>query len=127
LWLVLSGSFADNEVDYGRIASVAKNYSLSEVEFAFFERVAPVCIYNMLMPAPSVYWFFDGDQLFSEIESLIKKQASRGPASKLVALAQGWFIRLACREIWAEIKTELKSQQENSSRVKVLVNRFHCC
>ncbi|WP_442962708.1 DUF7079 family protein [Pseudomonas sp. Leaf48] len=46
MWLVLTGSFVDNEVDYEHVASVVKKYYLSEVEFDFFERVAP-CVFTM--------------------------------------------------------------------------------
>jgi len=108
LWLALSGAFVDSEVDYQYIASVALNYPLPDVEYAFFERVAPVCIYNLLAPVPPVCWFFDEEQLLRDIELLIDKRLSRGVAGMMVATVQGWFIRLVCKGVWAEIKTEIE-------------------
>jgi len=108
LWLALSGAFVDSEIDYKYITSIAKNYPLPDVEYAFFERVAPVCIYNLLAPVPPVCWFFNEDQLLRDIELLIKKRLSRGVASKAVAPVQGWFIRLVCKGVWAEIKAEIE-------------------
>ncbi|MOA29841.1 hypothetical protein D3C78_1508810 [compost metagenome] len=57
---------------------MAKYHSIEEVEFALFERVAPVCISNMLTPAPSICWHFDEEQLLVDIESLVKKRAGQG-------------------------------------------------
>jgi len=108
LWVALSGAFVDGDVDYKYIASIARGYSLSHVEFAFFERVAPVCIYNMLAPIPPVCWFFDEDQLFLEIELLIHKRASGGVVRMGVVTVQRWFMRLVCRGLWAEIKAEIE-------------------
>lgn len=56
LWFVLSELFVDSRINYEQVASVAKNYSLGEVEFVLFERVAPVCISNMLAPIPPICW-----------------------------------------------------------------------
>lgn len=78
LWMALSYVFVDTETDYKYIASVAKNYSIKEVEFSLFERVAPVCICNMFTPVPPACWLFDEKQLVSDIELLIEKRSSQG-------------------------------------------------
>jgi len=111
LLVALSSAFVDSDVDYKYIASIARNYSLSYVEFAFFERVAPVCIYNMLAPIPPVCWFFDEDQLFLEIELLVKKRARRGVVGMGIVAVQGWLIRLVCKGLWAEIKAEIEKEK----------------
>ncbi len=51
LWSALSDLFVDAKVDYKQIAEALKDFSIEEIEFALFERVAPVCIGNMLAPS----------------------------------------------------------------------------
>ena len=108
LWAALSYVFVDTEIDYRYIAGVAKNYSIEEVEFAFFERVAPVCISNMLTPAPPVWWFFDEAQLVADIEKLIQKRSRQRVAGKCMSAVVRWVIRLMCKSVWAEIKAEVE-------------------
>lgn len=108
LWVALSYVFVDAEVDFSAITKVAKNYSIEEVEFALFERVAPICIGNMLTPAPPIWWFFDEEQLASDIESLVKKRSSQGIVGKCMSTVVGWLIRLICSSVWAEIKAEIE-------------------
>jgi hypothetical protein len=87
---------------------VAKHYSIKEIEFALFERVAPVCIDNMLTPAPPIWWFFDEEQLISDIEALIEKRSRQGVGGKCMTIVVGWLIRLYCWGVWADIKTEIE-------------------
>src|SRR5476649_882394 len=89
LWSALSDLYVDTEVDYKQIAEVAKNYSIEEVEFALFERVAPVCVSNMLSPVPPIWWYFDEDQLVMDIEALIKKRAEQGVVGKYRSVVAG--------------------------------------
>lgn len=111
LWVALSYVFVDTEIDYKYITSVAKNYSIEEVEFALFERVAPVCIDNMLTPAPPVWWFFDEKQLISDIESLVERRSRQGAVGKCMSTVMGWLIRLVCSSVWAEIKAEIEKEK----------------
>lgn len=106
LWAALSYAFIDAETDYKYIASVAKKFSREQVEFAFFERVAPVCIYNIFTPAPPVWCFFEESELFDDIEILIKKRAKQGILGKSVCILNGWLIRIICQSIWKRIRTE---------------------
>lgn len=108
LWVALSYLFVDTETDYNAIAEVAKKYPVSVVEFALFERVAPVCIDNMLTPAPSVWWFFDEEQLLFDIESLIEKRAKQGVFGRCGSFLVGCFIRLYCSGTWAELKRAIE-------------------
>ncbi|VVO60074.1 hypothetical protein PS850_00762 [Pseudomonas fluorescens] len=108
LWAALSYVFVDAEIDYRSIVDVAKNFSIEEVEFALFERVAPVCISNMLTPAPPVWWFFDEAQLVADIEILIQKRSRQGGAEKCMTAVIGWVIRIICKSVWAEIKAEVE-------------------
>ena len=74
LYIALSDLFVDNEVDYNHIASVAKLFPTSYVEHALFNYVAPYCYHNALTPVPSVYYFFDEDELLSAIDDIKKKK-----------------------------------------------------
>lgn len=107
LWAALSDVFVDNETNYEAIAKVAKNYPLEEVELALFERVAPVCFYNGLTPAPPVCWFFDTEELVSEIESLIERRARRGWIGRCLSAPFGWLLRAWFSKAWAEIKVAI--------------------
>ncbi|MCS3467044.1 hypothetical protein M2401_000765 [Pseudomonas sp. JUb42] len=114
LWAALSYVFVDNETDYQYIASIAKNYPVDDVEFALFERVAPVCIYNGMTPAPPICWYFDEEELVADIESLIARRAKYGVVAKSICVIGGWFIRLVYRKVWAEIKAEIVKAQSNN-------------
>jgi hypothetical protein len=108
LWAALSDLFVDANVDYKHIAGVAKNYSVEEVEFALFERVAPVCVSNMLAPVPPVCWYFDKEQLVADIESLIKKRVEQGVIGKCLSGVMGRLIRIVSAKVWAELKAEIE-------------------
>jgi hypothetical protein len=108
LWAALSDLFVDANVDYKHIAGVAKNYSVEEVEFALFERVAPVCVSNMLAPVPPVCWCFDKEQLVADIESLIKKRVEQGVIGKCLSGVMGRLIRIVSAKVWAELKAEIE-------------------
>jgi hypothetical protein len=108
LWAALSDLFVDTNVDYKHIAGVAKNYSVEEVEFALFERVAPVCISNMLAPVPPVWWYFDKEQLVADIESLVKKRVEQGVIGKCLSGVMGRLIRIVSAKVWAELKAEIE-------------------
>ncbi|WP_112194898.1 hypothetical protein [Pseudomonas sp. LG1E9] len=113
LWSALSSLFVGSEVDYEYVARVAKNYSISDVEFALFERVAPVCISNMLAPVPPVWWYFDEEQLVEDIECLIKKRARQGLAGKCLSAMAGRLIRLVSASVWSELKAEIESAKRH--------------
>jgi hypothetical protein len=108
LWAALSDLFVDANVDYKHIAGVAKNYSVEEVEFALFERVAPVCVSNMLAPVPPVCWYFDKEQLVADIESLVKKRVEQGVIGKCLSGVMGRLIRIVSAKVWAELKAEIE-------------------
>ncbi|MCP1507116.1 hypothetical protein J2Y83_003089 [Pseudomonas marginalis] len=108
LWSALSDLFVDTNVDYKHIAGVAKNYSVEEIEFALFERVAPVCVSNMLAPVPPVCWYFDKEQLVADIESLVKKRGEQGRVGKCLSGVMGRLIRIVSAKVWAELKAEIE-------------------
>jgi len=108
LWSALSDLFVDTNVDYKHIAEVAKNYSVEEVEFALFERVAPVCVSNMLAPVPPVCWYFDKEQLVADIESLVEKRGEQGRVGKCLSGVMGRLIRIVSARVWAELKNEIE-------------------
>jgi len=108
LWSALSDLFVDANVDYKHIAGVAKNYSVEEVEFALFERVAPVCVSNMLAPVPPVCWYFDKEQLVADIESLVKKRVEQGVIGKCLSGVMGRLIRIVSARVWTELKNEIE-------------------
>lgn len=112
LWVALSYLFVDTEIDFEQLMSVAKDYSVDEVEFALFERVAPVCISNMLSPAPSIWWHFDEEKLVAEIEMLIEVRSRYGIVDWCMSVMKGWFIRFYCFEVWGEVKVEMKKIHE---------------
>lgn len=108
LWSALSNAFVDNEVDFKCIAKEVKGYPIEEVEFAFFERVAPVCIYNMLTPAPPICWYFDKDELVADIEAMIEKRSRKGLLGSIKFAVERWCIGFLARRIWAVIKFEVE-------------------
>jgi hypothetical protein len=112
LWVALSYAFTDTEIDYSRLMTVAKHYSVDEVEFALFERVAPVCVGNMLTPAPSIWWYFDEGELVCDIELLVARRTAQGLSGKCLSTLSGWFIRLYCSRLWKKIQCELVKAQK---------------
>ena len=117
LWSALSDLFVDSKVDYKQIAETVKNFSIEEIEFALFERVAPVCIGNMLAPIPPIWWYFDEEQLASDIEALVKKRAGQGVIAKCACAVQRRLIRRISSGAWAELKAEI----ENAKSAKGMI------
>lgn len=112
LWVALSFLFVDTEVDFEWLVSVVRNYSVHEVEFALFERVAPVCIYNMLSPAPFVWLCFDEKSLIDDIELMIDIRSRQGFVGRCLSVVKGWILRLYCRETWGELKVKMEKAKE---------------
>ncbi|KHK61197.1 DUF7079 family protein [Pseudomonas frederiksbergensis] len=108
LWLALSYLFVDNEVDYVQIAAVAKSYSMVDVEDALFKMVAPVCIFNFFVSVPPIWFCFDREQLFSDIDSLIEKRAKQGPLGKCFTAVGERVLRFLGSDDWAELKAEIE-------------------
>lgn len=108
LWFVLSELFVDSKIGYEQVASVAKNYSLGEVEFVLFERVAPVCISNMLAPIPPICWYFDKAQLVMDIEALIERRAQQSRVGKCISKLKGHLIRWLSAGVWKKLKVEIE-------------------
>ncbi|MGO4005055.1 DUF7079 family protein [Pseudomonas fluorescens] len=109
LWVALSDLFVDTDVDYKRIARVISGCSIEEVEFALFQRVAPVCVANMLTPAPPVWWYFDEGKLIEEIEALIKRRSNMGLIGKVGAFVNGRLTRIVCYKVWSSLRLEMVS------------------
>ncbi len=108
LWAALSDLFVDTEVDYKKIAEVARHYPIEEIEFALFHRVAPVCISNMLTPAPPIWWHFDEAQLVADIEALIQKRARQSVVGKCLCNVKDRVIRLISSSVWARLRAEIE-------------------
>ena len=108
LWSALSGLYVDTEVNYKQIAEVSKKYTIEEVEFALFERVAPVCFSNMLSPLPPIWWYFDEDQLVMDVEALIRKRATQGVVGKYRSIVAGRLRRLISLSMWGKLKAEIE-------------------
>lgn len=108
LWVALSQVFVDTEIDFPALIEVAKHFTVEEVKFAFFERVAPVCIGNMLTAAPPVWWSFEENELVGNIERLIAKRARQGPLGRLLTLGKRYWIRLICLRVWADIRASVE-------------------
>lgn len=72
LWMALSDLFVDRDVDFVDVARNVCGYPLQEIELALFQRVAPICVWNMLTPAPSVWLLFTEERVIHEVELLIK-------------------------------------------------------
>lgn len=121
LWAALSYVFVDSELDIQSIVEVAKHYPIKDIEFALFERVGPVCITNMMTPAPPVWWFFNEEELFSDIELLIEKRSRQDVVGKCVSALVTLFIRFCCRAEWADIQSEI----EKAKTVSVFCPSLH--
>ncbi|MFB9998175.1 MULTISPECIES: DUF7079 family protein [Providencia] len=76
LCAALSDIFVDNRVDYQYIASVAKHFPVEYVQVMLCRYVAPICYCNLLSPVPSVWTYFDADELWEDIGILKNKEQS---------------------------------------------------
>jgi hypothetical protein len=78
LWMALSDLFVDRDVDFVDIARNVCGYSMQEIELALFQLVAPICVWYIRTPAPSVWLWFTEEQVIPEIELLIETRKSGG-------------------------------------------------
>lgn len=107
LWIALSDIFVDNETDYEYIARVAKLYPFEQVRFAFYRRVAPVCIYNAFGPAPAVWTGFDEKELCADIEKYIEEESRRLIVGDIVSFLGRVFVWTFFREALVKVKEEI--------------------
>ncbi|MFJ3483672.1 hypothetical protein ACIPL1_09845 [Pseudomonas sp. NPDC090202] len=106
LWMELSDLFIDTEIEYACIARRIADFSVEEIEFAVFYRVAPICVWNMMTAIPPV-WAGFSEEIISEIEGLIEIRRRRGWWGRISATWTALWMRLFCLPIWPAFKAEL--------------------
>jgi len=107
LWSALSELFVDTEPDYDAIARVTRQYSWEQVRFAFYRRVAPVCVYNALTPAPPVWTGFDDEQLHADIERYIEEESRRLIFGDAISCLGRLFVWTFFRGALAQVKAAM--------------------
>lgn len=105
LYLALSDLFIDNQIDYNRIAHVAKLFPIDYVEYVLFNYVAPVCYYNTVTPVPPVCYFFDRDELINKIDNIKKNENS--PVNKIKMPLFSLYLKFKFKHEWAVLKNLL--------------------
>lgn len=108
LWLALSDLFVDTEPDYHHIARIAVRHSWAQVQFAFYRRVAPVCVYNALTPVPPVWTGFDEEQLHADIEQYIEAEARRWIFGDAISCLGRLFVWVFFRGELAKVKAAME-------------------
>lgn len=107
LWSALSEIFVDNETDYDYIARVASNHPYEQVRFAFYRRVAPVCVYNALTPLPPIWCGFAEEELFADIEKYIEAESRRLIFGDVVSFLGRVFVWAVFRGELAKVKAAM--------------------
>ena len=107
LCFFLSDIFVDNETDYKQIAWFARHFPLDHVKKALFEWVAPVCYLNLMSPAPSIWFCFDPDELWDDIQKNIQRQKSRNPYMRIKILVRDWYIKKAYWSCWQQLVQQI--------------------
>lgn len=85
LWMKLSNIFVDTETDIAAMAKFVKRYPLEDIEFALFERVAPVCIYNVMASIPPVCWGSDEEMLVRDICAYVECRSRAGSFRRILS------------------------------------------
>lgn len=106
----LSDLFVDNEVDFEYIARVARAFPITHVEKALFEWVAPVCYTNTLTPVPPIWTGFERDSLWTEIQSLLAREAKASFARKLGIALRQFYLRRQLADEWHKLSALLAEQ-----------------
>lgn len=105
LYIALSDLFVDKRIDYSYIASIAKLFPTSHVEYVLFNYVAPACYYNTVVPVPPVCWFFDTDILFNKICNIKKNE--NDPINKAKMYLLSIFFKYKFKHEWKKLKNLL--------------------
>lgn len=101
----LSDLFLDTEVDYKKIAWLARHYPLAHVETLLFRDVAPVCHVNLMAVIPPVWFMFDPDELWRDITQLRQNEERPGGLQKLRIWLRDKFIRWRFQEDWLRLQS----------------------
>lgn len=110
VWQILSYAFVDTEIDYNYIARKIANYKLEEIEYIFFNEVAPVCHPNFLAVIPPVWTFFEDEWLDEEIPALLNK-SKQNAYQRLRYKIYVSYLRWACKDIWSAITDEVQKMK----------------
>lgn len=105
LYIALSYLFVDNQIDYSYIASIAKLFPISRVEYVLFNYVVPVCYYNTVTPVPSVCYFFDADILINNINKI--KNSENRPINKAKMYLFSNYLKFKFKHEWKTLKNLL--------------------
>jgi len=103
LCVSLSGLFIGTAIDYGYIASVAKNYPINYVEEILFKYVAPACNYNTIWPDPVVIYLFDRKELLDRINEIKAKKKSK--LGKLYLDICSFYLKIKFKPEWKILKS----------------------
>ena len=107
LWAALSDLFVDSDPDYEYIGRVAKNHPYEQVRFAFYHRVAPVCIYNAIAPIPPVWGCFDREELYADIAKHIEEESRRLIFGDAISFLGRLFVWVSFRGELAKVKAAM--------------------
>ncbi|WP_429023071.1 DUF7079 family protein [Aeromonas allosaccharophila] len=107
----LSDLFVDNEVDFEYIARMARAFPITHVETVLFEWVAPVCYTNTLTPVPPIWTGFERDSLWTEIQSLLAREAKAGFARKLSIALRQFYLRRRFADEWYKLSALLAEKE----------------
>lgn len=105
LYIALSDLFVDNQIDYSYIASVAKLFPISYVEYVLFNYVAPACYYNTVVPVPPVCYFFDTDMLINKISNIKKGENNLINKAKMYLFSI--YLKVKFKHEWKTLKNLL--------------------
>ncbi|WP_272690030.1 MULTISPECIES: DUF7079 family protein [Providencia] len=105
LYVTLSLIFVDNAIDYDYIAYMVKNYDIKYIEDVLFNYVAPACYFNGISPVPPVCYFFDEEQLLTEIEKI--KSIKNKFLGRLKMSFFTYYLKMVFKNEWIQLKSRL--------------------
>ncbi|WP_367103992.1 hypothetical protein [uncultured Psychrobacter sp.] len=111
VWMALSDLFVDHDIDHEHIANQVVHLTISEVEHILFYELAPVCMSNLLMPAPTVCERFSEGYVLSSVAQHLEKMQSNGFYRRKVLLKIKLY-KIFLKRDWLKLMARMRRAQK---------------
>lgn len=111
VWMALSDLFVDGDIDHEHIANQVLHLSISEVEQILFYEVAPVCMSNLLMPAPTVCERFSESYVLPRVRQHLDKMQSNQFYQRKILLKIKLY-RIFLKHDWLKLMARMRRAQK---------------
>ncbi|MFC7421402.1 hypothetical protein ACFQNF_16170 [Iodobacter arcticus] len=111
VWVALADVFSVPEEEYSYLAQQVNDIQLDEIKEIFFNDVAPVFTYNLVITTPELLGF-DPEQVILAIRK--EKEKNKSKFRKSLHKLYVAYLRWNINELWVQFESEVIKQKNSN-------------